>query len=768
MRVGAHPAAYNRVRSSMALNPGTRLGSYEILSLIGTGGMGEVYRARDARLAREVAIKTISPSLAVGQDAVARFEREGRAIAALSHPNVLTIHDVGREHDTCYIVTELLEGKTLRQRLSRPDLPPTEAVEIALAVAAGLAAAHARGIIHRDLKPENVFITDDARVKILDFGLALSVPVVTAVTVDEPASSPRLTLAGAMVGTMGYMSPEQIRGGPLDARTDIFSLGCVLFEMLAGQPPFRRPTAAETVAAILHEPPSWPIGSRAPLPAGLERVVLRCLEKNRDARFRSASDLASGLAAVHVGDSAASGRAVLPSVAVLPFISMSADPENDYFADGITEDVIAHLAKVRSLKVISRTSVMVFKKRDKGLREIGAALGAGTIVDGSVRRAGNRVRIVAKLIDARTDEHLWVETYDRDLTDIFAIQTDVALKIAAALQAELSPNERARIVRQPTRDLQAYQLYLQGRHCFTRFTPEGLRQSITYFEQAIARDPGFALAYAALAQTYAQFGIEGVAGWEPEPTYRRAKEAIAKALALDDGLGEAHGIAGLLRFVCDFDWAGAEKELRLALDLSPGSADVHDHYGWLCSSLGRYDEAIRAVRRARELDPMAHRSDVAAELLRAGRYQEALEEAASVIEFDPSYSRGHSTLAWAHLRMGTPAEGLAALERAAALSPANTMFLAQLGQAYGETGNVEKAREVLDQLHRLAGQQYVSPYHFAYVYTGLGEQDAAMDWLERAYDQRAGALYGIKGSFLFAGLRGHPRFVALLAKMNLA
>jgi serine/threonine protein kinase/tetratricopeptide (TPR) repeat protein len=750
------------------LSPGTRLGSYEIVSLIGTGGMGEVYRARDARLGRDVAVKTISARLEVGPEALARFEREGRAIAALSHPNILTIHDIGREGETSYIVTELLEGATLRSRLTRPDLTWREAAGIAAAVAAGLAAAHARGIIHRDLKPENVFLTDDGRVKILDFGLALSLPDGTAVTVDGAASSDRLTVTGAMVGTAGYMSPEQVAGGPLDGRTDIFSLGCVLYEMLSGRRPFQRATAAQTAAAVLGDRPPWPIAGRAPQPAELERVVMRCLEKDPSARFRTATDLADALAAVSGAGGAAASRPAQPSVAVLPFISLSADPDNDCFADGITEDVIAHLARVRSLKVISRTSVQRFRKRDTGLREIAAALGAGTIVDGSVRRAGNRVRIVAQLIDAASDEHVWAETYDRELTDIFTIQTDVALKIAAALQAELSPNERARIGRAPTADIEAYQFYLQGRQRFMTFHPEGYQQSIALFEQAVAKDPGFALAYTALAQVSAHLGLEGVIGWKPEVVYRRAKDAVATALALDDGLGEAHGIAGLLRFVCDYDWAGAEKELRRAIDLSPGNADAHDHLGWLCSALGRRDEALAAVRRARELDPLAHRSDIASELMRAGRYEEALQEASRVVALDPGIVRGHALVGWAHLKLGHVAAGLAALEHAAALSPEVTMFRAQLGQAYAMTGATTKARAVLGELERMAGERYVSPYHFAYVYTGLGEHDAAIDWLERAFAQRAGSLYGIKGSFLFAALRDHPRFVALLHKMNLA
>jgi serine/threonine-protein kinase len=728
--------------------------------------MGEVYRARDTRLGREVAIKGLPEAFAKHPERLARFEGEARLLASLNHPNIASIFGLEESAGTPYLVLELVEGETLAARLARGPLSFRETLELGGQVAAAVEAAHDRGVIHRDLKPANVMITPTGSAKVLDFGLA---KLVAPSGIGESAQANTLveaTEAGVILGTAAYMSPEQARGKPVDRRSDVWSFGCVLYECLAGRPAFDGETVSDLIARILEREPDWsalPAGTTS----GVRDILKRCLCKDADGRPRDIRDVRLELVEVAAGG-ATSGRSALPSVAVLPFVNLSADPDNEYFADGITEDVIAHLAKARSLKVISRSSVMVFKKREKGLREIGAALGAGTIVDGSVRRAGNRVRIVAKLIDAATDEHLWVETYDRDLTDIFTIQTDVALKIAAALQAELSPNERSRIGRPPTADLEAYQLYLQGRQSFTKFTPEGYRQSIALFEQAIARDPKFALAHTALAYAYTQLAVEGVVGWEPEPTYRRAKDAAAKALALDDGLGEAHGIAGLLRFVCDFDWAGAEKELRLALDLSPGSADVHDHFGWLCSSLGRYDEAIRAVRRARELDPLAHRSDVASELMRAGRYEEALQEAARIIELDPNYSRGQSVLGWAHLWMGRHAEGLAAMERAVAVSPGNTMFLAQLGQAYAMTGDAEKARTVLGELQRLAGEQYVSPYHFAYVYTGLGEQDAAIDWLERAYEQRAGALYGIKGSFLFAGLREHPRFVALLRKMNLA
>ncbi len=454
------------------------------------------------------------------------------------------------------------------------------------------------------------------------------------------------------------------------------------------------------------------------------------------------------------------------TVAVLPFVNLSADPENEYFADGITEDVIAHLSRIGALSVISRASSMRFKDREQSPREIGAALGAATLLAGSVRRAGDRVRIVAQLVDAETGRCLWAETYDRRLTDVFAIQTDVALRIAETLRAQLSADERARIRKEPTRDLQAYQLYLQGRICFVHFTEEGLRGGIDYFERAIERDPGYGPAYVGIAMAYAELGETGML--EPGEAYRRASEAAAKGLALDDGLAEAHCVLGQLKVVSAFDWPGAEREFRRALELSPSSADTWDLYGRMASSLGRHEEAVAMESRAQELDPLAHRADFATALIRAGRYEEALEAARRTIELDPRYDRGHATLGWAYLKNGLPEEGLAELERAVALSPENAAWLAQLGQAYGMVGRTEQAREALGRLEAMARERYVSPYHMAYIYTGLGEADRAVEALERAYEERAGGVYGIKGSFLFTTLHSHPGFQALLRRMNLA
>ncbi len=752
----------------MTLSSAARLGPYEILSPLGSGGMGEVYRARDARLERDVAIKVLPESLTKDREALARFEREAKAVAALSHPNILAIFDFGTHGEVVFAVTELLEGVTLRDRLDAGPLPLKQALAFAVQTAKGLSAAHEKGIIHRDLKPENLFVTREGHLKILDFGLAKRTDP------EKPGDvtyGPERTVPGTIMGTLGYMSPEQVRGEPVDHRSDIFALGTILYEMLTGGRAFRRDSAAETMVAILvDEPPDlWEsTGSVSPALAG---IVHHCLEKDANQRFQSARDLVFNLEQVSGGSAegvfpVAIGRA--PSVAVLPFLNFSADPENEFFADGMTEDVIANLSKIRSLKVISRTSVMAFKKREQSLREIGKKLGAATILDGSIRRAGNRVRIVAQLLDAWTDEHLWAETYDRELTDIFAIQTDVALQIAAALRAELSPDERTRIQKKPTSNAGAYQLYLQGRYAYYRATEEGFREAIELFERAIAEDPELSLAHAGLALLYAEIAGRGNAELSPALALAKSKEAVEKALALDNGLGDAHCVAATLMFMGDYDWEGAERELKIALELAPGSAIIYYLYGVLCSSVGRYDDALRLVSRAQELDPLRHKTDFGTELLRSGRYPEALEVARRVVEFEPTFSRGYSVLGWAHVLMGNYDEGLAALERAVTLAPGSTLFRAQLGEAYALAGKAEQARDVLRTLHAMAKERNVSPYHFAYVHAGLGENDEAMDWLEKAYEERAGGIYGIKGSFLFMGLREHPRFKALLKKMNLA
>jgi len=726
-------------------------GRYTIERELGRGGMATVYLANDVKHRRPVAIKVLRPELAaaMGPD---RFLREVEIAASLNHPHILALYDSGEADGLLFYVMPYVGGESLRNRLDREhELPLADALAITSQVAAALQHAHARNIIHRDIKPENILLYE-GEAMVADFGIALAV---------SAAAEDRLTETGIAVGTPEYMSPEQAVGErELDARSDVYSLACVLYELLAGEPPFTGRTAQAILAKRFADPVPLVGRLRAGIPAAVEQALRTALARAPADRFASAAAFVEAL----TKPAGAPPRS--RSIAVLPFVNLSADPANDYFADGVTEDVIAQLSKVRALQVISRTSVMPFKNREESLREIAAKLQVATLLEGSVRRAGDRVRIVAQLIDADTDRHLWADTYDRQLTDIFAIQADVAVHIAAALRAELSPHEKTRIQKEPTSDMQAYQLYLQGRHYFIRYTPEGMRKSIEYFEQAIARDPAYALAYTGVGMAYVELGEGGTLA--PDQAYARAKQAVAKALELDGELAEAHSTLAYLSFVADYDWVTAEREFKRALELNPNSPDAYDYYGRLLQALERYDEAIATLTRAKELDPLAHRVDLATALLRAGRYEEALRSARPATELDPHDSRAHATLGWAYLKSGAHDEGLAELKKAVALSPGATTWLAQLGEAYGLVGKVEDAQRVLEQLQELSRQRYVSPYHMAYVYTGLGEMDSAIDWLQRAFRERAGAVYGIKGSFLFTSLRSHPRFTALLQKMNLA
>ncbi len=719
--------------------------------------MATVYLADDLKHRRQVALKVLHPELAafVGPD---RFRREIEIAARLNHPHILGLYDSDAVEGFLFYVMPWVKGESLRSRLRREQqLPVDEAVRLTRQVAAALDYAHTQGVIHRDIKPENILLFE-GEAMVADFGIALAV---------RAAEDQRLTETGLAVGTPGYMSPEQALGERvLDARTDIYSLGCVLYEALAGEPPFTGPTALVLLAKQLNDPVPGVRRLRTAVSTTVEQALYRALARIPADRFATAALFAAALAAP---DAAVQQRPHLPSVAVLPFLNLSADPGNEYFADGITEDVIAQLSKVRALRVISRTSVMPFKNREQGLRSIGAKLGVATLLDGSVRRVGDRVRIVAQLIDAESDEHVWAETYDRELTDIFAIQADVAVRIAGALKAELSSDEQLRIRKEPTNDLPAYQLFLQGRHCFIRYTNEGLRKAIDFFEEAVTRDPRYALAYANEALAWAELRESGeLGGLTVGEAYRRARTAAQKALELDPDLAEAHSALAVLHVVFEYDWAGAEREFTHALELNPNSADTYDYYGRMLASLGRFDESVAAQRRAQELDPLAHPVDVATALLRAGRLGEAVAAAERAVEFEPSYSRGHSTLGWAYLKQGRSEEGVAELKKAVALSPGASLWLAQLGQAYALTGDEARAREILQQLEERSLRQPVPAYHLAYVHTGLGQHDQAVELLERAFAEGAGAVYGIKGSFLFAPLRSHPGFKGLLAKMNLA
>jgi serine/threonine protein kinase/Tfp pilus assembly protein PilF len=738
------PDSFPRLRAALA-------GRYAVEHELGRGGMATVYLAEDVKHHRPVAVKVLQPELAamIGTD---RFLREVEIAARLTHPHIVPLYDSGDAQGFLFYVMPYIKGESLRAKLTRESqISVDEALTITRHVASALGYAHAQHVIHRDVKPENILL-HEGEAMVADFGIALAM---------SAAAGERLTRTGFALGTPEYMSPEQATGDrELDARSDVYSLACVLYEMLAGEPPYTGRTTQALIAKRFVDPAPAVRRLRPVVSAGVEEALKKALAQVPADRFATTAEFATALAAP-----APTSAPSPPCVAVLPFLNLSADPENEHFADGITEDVITHLSKIRSLKVISRASVMPFKKREQGLRQISSQLCATKLLDGSVRRVGDRVRIVAQLIDVETDEHLWAETYDRQLTDIFAIQTDVALHIAAALRAELTTFEQQRIQREPTSDLQAYQLFLQGRHLYIRYTTVAVQRAIDYFRRAIGRDPGYAAAYVSIAKAYAELAESGALA--PDVARRQATEAVEHALRLDPDLGEAHCTKAYLRALWDFEWAGAEAEFKRAVELNPSSADAYDLYGRMCSALARYDEAIALQRRAQELDPLAHRLDVATTLLRAGRFEEAGAEAQSALDFDPNLDRAHATLGWAYLKRGRHAEGLAELKQAVTAAPRDTQWLAQLGQAYAMVGQVDAARDVLRQLEEKARDGYVTPYHLVFVYTGLGEHERALDLLEQAFTERTGAVYGIKGSFLFAPLRQHPRFRALLSKMNL-
>ncbi|HXM79717.1 MAG TPA: protein kinase, partial [Thermoanaerobaculia bacterium] len=597
----------------MPLSPGSRLGPYEIVAPIGAGGMGEVYRARDPRLGREVAIKVLPESLANDPVALARFEREALAVAALSHPNILAIHDFGTQGGVAYAVMELLEGETLRMKLDAGPIRQKQAVDFALQIAKGLSAAHEKGVVHRDLKPENLFVGRDGHVKILDFGLAKKVD---AVAPSKETSAPTVsghTEPGTVMGTVGYMSPEQVRGLPVDHRSDIFSFGAILYELLSGKKAFKKDTASDTVAAILkEEPPELSESGRSISPA-LDHIVKHCLEKDRDNRFQSARDIAFALGEASSGSAAAPAtpaaqpprsRAFRPplwaagvvalvtlaaavlwlrpragpidSLAVLPFVNAGGDPNAEYLSDGITESLIDSVSQIPGIKVVSRASAFHYKGKDVGARAVGKELGVRAVLTGRIVQRGDALSISAELVDARDDTHLWGEHYNRRLSDILAVQEEIARDISGKLRLRLTGEEKKRLTKRYTENAEAYGLYLKGRYHWNKRTGEDIQKGIGYFQQAIEKDPTYALAYAGLADSYVV--LFAYAGLPSSETFPKAKAAALKALEMDDSLAQAHAALASVHENFNWDFSAAETEYRRAIELDPKYPTTHHWY----------------------------------------------------------------------------------------------------------------------------------------------------------------------------------------------
>lgn len=788
----------------MRLAPGTRVGTYEILAALGAGGMGEVYRALDPRLGRDVAVKILPLHLARDPDSRARLDREARAVAALSHPNVLAIYDVGTHEGASYVVTELLEGETLRSRLDRSPLPWRKAAEIGAAIADGVAAAHARSIIHRDLKPANVFLTSDSRVKILDFGLARVGPAESAGSGSE---APTETMAGAILGTVGYMSPEQARGERAGTSSDLFSLGCVLYEMVTGRAPFARPTAVQTLNAILESDPPSVVESGKDAPPELERLISRCLEKDPARRVESARDLGFALrdlearaapararprrsilayAAAALGVLALAVTAVGPlrerflgtiasarieSLAVLPLENLSGDPAQDYFADGITEALITDLGKIGSLRVVARPSVMRYKGTRAPLKEIARELRVQALVAGSVQRSGDRVRVAAQLIDPETERQVWSESFERELRDVLTLQREVAQAIAGELRTKPTPEEQARLAKSRPVDPEAYELLLRARYLGTRTTDEDSREAIALLERAIAIDPGFAPLHAVLAAAYVS-RLNFLVPEEARELEQKAYAATETALSLDPNIAEAYLARGNLLWTPSYGYAHerAIQEYRRALSLNPNLDRAHEGLARVLIHLGFFEEALQHSAKALEINPSNglapfHRAEA---LLWMGKDEEGLAALSNVPGSTvPEHVEAHA--AWALFRLGRREEALAHLRQASRDYPDDVSGVLAgveaLLLADSEPGTAEEL------IGRVEKRKAVGPYHHAAhfaacAYAQMGRADEAVRWLREAAET------GFPCYRLFAHdasldpIRQAPQFRAFLAGMQ--
>jgi serine/threonine-protein kinase len=786
------------------LEAGARLGPYQILEPVGAGGMGEVYRARDPRLDRDVAIKVLPRQFADHPHALARFDREAKTLAALSHPNILAIHDVGADGNSPYVVMELLAGETLRSRLDRSALSWRNAIEVGVAVAEGLAAAHAKGITHRDLKPENIFLTADGRVKILDFGLASAVRSAESQTPDAAATVSALTQHGTVMGTVGYMSPEQVRGETIGPPSDIFSFGCVLYEILSGRRPFARPTTAETMAAILERDPAPLEPGELDRPAQLPRVVSRCLEKKSDQRFQSAHDLSFALAgllsdrnarAPHRSRSSRTGSWIavavvvlligvgaywvatrtpatpqaIDSIAVLPLINDTGSDDTEYLSDGIAESLINALSQLPRLRVMARTTVFRYKGRQEDPRTIGRELGVRAVFTGRVVQRANRLSIQADLIDVESGMQLWGDRYTRSAADILIVQEEIARRIAEGLRLKLTGTEQQLLARQLTTSASAYELYLKGRYYSFKFSKEGFDKGLEYLKQAVQADPNYVMAYVGMVEYYAIYTTADAAA--------RAREAATKALALDDTLADTHYAAAVVAQMFEWNWPTAELEYQRALALGPGSAATHLWYGTYLSTVGRSDEGIHQLTLAQQLDPFSVLTitSLGRAFYFARRFDEAIAYLQRASELDSQFWMAHMFRGLALQQLRRYDEAIAEARIVEPLLPNGPAII---GQALAAAGKRAEASQVLAKLtppHPAADSPAcgvtpgcTTPWAMAMLQTALDNKDEAFRFLDKAYAVRWSFLPMVKVDPALDTLRSDPRFEDLLRRLRLA
>ncbi len=784
----------------------TYAGRYQIIEELGKGGMGRVYKVFDTEIKEKIALKLLKPEIGIDEKMIERFRNELKLARKISQRNVCRMHDLSKEEGAYYITMEYVVGEDLKRLIRKVgQMSAGKTISIAKQVCEGLAEAHSLGIVHRDLKPQNIMVDEAGNAKIMDFGIARSLKV------------KGITGAGVMIGTPEYMSPEQVEGKEVDQRSDIYSLGVILYEMVTGRVPFEGDTPFTIGVKHKSEIPRNPKEFNAQIPEELNRLILKCLEKDKEKRYQSAEDLHAELSGIEKGIPAVERvvpkrkpftskeitvtfgmkKVLLPalgvaflviaavviwqifhkkeapvasakkSIAVLPFVDLSQTKTNEYLCDGISETLINALTNIEGLWVPAQTSAFSFKGKTQDIREIGQKLGVENVLEGSVQVAGDNLRVTARISNAQDGRQVWSEIYNRKMADMFAIQDDIAKAIVTELEIKLLGEKSESLIKNYTENLEAYNLYLQGRYFWNKRGREDLYKSIEYFEKSLEKDPDFVLAYAGLADSYSVLGSNSfiLAG----EVYPRAREFALKALELDNRLAEAHATLASVMSDYDWDWAGSEEEYKLAIQLNPGYGHAHHYYAFLLSTLGRHEEAIEEIKKARDLDPLAPRitANVGFFLYIARKYDQALEELKKAIELYPEHGANYSFAAWVYTALGRYEEALASLQRYGEITGEEPFGIIASAYVYAKWGKREEAERLLQKIREESEKTYTSPTLISFIYGALGDYDRAFSWLEKAYSERDGWLCLIKVSPWSDPLRSDPRFKALLRRMNL-
>ena len=741
---------------------GKTISHYRILEKLGEGGMGVVYKAQDLKLDRIVALKFLPKHLLCDEEAKSRFVHEAKAASALDHPNIATVYEIDEVQGECFISMAHVEGESIKELITEKKRSLDEILEIAIQIAEGLNTAHKKDIVHRDVKPDNIMLTPDGLIKIMDFGLA------------KLKGVSKVTRAGTTLGTISYMSPEQARGEEVDHRTDIWSSGVVLYEMISGELPFKGEYEQAVIYSILNDEPQPLKSLSSQVPVELEQIVKKALAKTPDLRYQKAEEMAVDLRSLREKLKSESlkekppAKEFLPSVAVLPFRDMSAQKDQEYFCEGMAEELINALVKLEGLKVVARTSSFQFGGKDQDIRRIGEQLDVNTVLEGSVRKAGSRLRVTAQLINVSDGYHLWSEKYDRDMEDIFAIQDEISLAIVDKLKVKLLGKEKKALVKHSTENLEAYNLYLKGRYHWNKRTPEGLNKAIEHFKEAIEIEPLYGLAYTGLADCYSMLVQAQV--FRPHEGFPEAKAAAEKALEIDNSLGEAHASLGLIKWSYEWDWEGAERELTRAVELNPNYATAHQWYAMHQAMLGKFEQAISKIKKAQELDPLSPIIYVAAGwlFLLARKYDQAIEQSQKALDIDPNFGFANYPISWAYEQKGMHKEAIEEyLKGVASFGLLNAEELKSLRKAYSISGYQGFWQKHLDISKQKSKKSYVPSYEIASIYARLGNGNQALEWLQKAFEERDYNMGDLLVDPFFDSLRTDPRFKKLLKKVRL-